>query len=380
MSQIRKSTTFSKTRIACVGGFLGSGKTTAIIEAAQRLIERGLRVGIITNDQGHQLVDTALVRSRGIPAEEIGGGCFCCRFDEFAIHAQRLVKQHRAQVILAEAVGSCTDLAARVYKRLRRYHSEQFMLAPLTVMVDPHRVCEMLGNGSGFVESVRYLFGRQLAEADRVVLTKSDLFDDAAIARLRSDLQHFAGNVAVSVMSAQSGSGVNEWVEQILTGRTEERELELDYDLYGRAEASLGWLNANIDLSSQTEFHPTDVGAALMARVQECCRIAGWAIAHVKIMLVTAEGNDWIALTGSQGPAAWGGNHELPPCREASTIVNARVVADPLQLRLMIEECVQKVVNGSNLKATVRHLESFSPLPPKPPDVFQDSRDSFLEN
>src|SRR5260370_41325563 len=83
MSQIRKSKNFSKARIACVGGFLGSGKTTAVIEAAQRLVERGLRICIITNDQGHQLVDTALVRSRGINAAEIGGGCFCCRFDEF---------------------------------------------------------------------------------------------------------------------------------------------------------------------------------------------------------------------------------------------------------------------------------------------------------
>ncbi|MCJ7549956.1 MAG: cobalamin biosynthesis protein, partial [Anaerolineae bacterium] len=35
-----------------VGGFLGSGKTTAIIGAAKALIAGGKRVGVVTNDQG----------------------------------------------------------------------------------------------------------------------------------------------------------------------------------------------------------------------------------------------------------------------------------------------------------------------------------------
>ena len=45
-------------QIHLVGGFLGSGKTTAIIAAARQLISRGQTVGIITNDQGKFLVDT----------------------------------------------------------------------------------------------------------------------------------------------------------------------------------------------------------------------------------------------------------------------------------------------------------------------------------
>jgi len=33
-----------------IGGFLGSGKTTAIIGAARYLADKGLHVGVITND------------------------------------------------------------------------------------------------------------------------------------------------------------------------------------------------------------------------------------------------------------------------------------------------------------------------------------------
>ena len=64
-----------------IGGFLGAGKTTAVGQLAKRLADQGLRVGLITNDQGRNLVDTAMLRSQGFATEEIPGGCFCCRFN-----------------------------------------------------------------------------------------------------------------------------------------------------------------------------------------------------------------------------------------------------------------------------------------------------------
>ena len=50
-----------KTRYIMVGGFLGAGKTTAILNVAETLRRRGLRVGLITNDQSYGLVDTAML-------------------------------------------------------------------------------------------------------------------------------------------------------------------------------------------------------------------------------------------------------------------------------------------------------------------------------
>jgi G3E family GTPase len=355
------------TRIACIGGFLGSGKTTAIIQAARTLMGRGVRVGIITNDQGHHLVDTALVRGLGFDAEEIGGGCFCCRFPEFAARARQLVEQFQAQVILAEAVGSCTDLSLTVCRRLRQYHSAQFVVAPLTVMVDPNRVREMRRARPPFDDNVRYLFGKQLAEADRVVLTKADLFDAEEIDNLRSEIPQFAGDIPVSVMSAKTGLGVSEWVDLIRSSEAGGRELQMDYDVYGQAEASLGWLNANIDLTSGQQFRSIDLGEALMARIQQACQTSGSAVAHLKIMFVTAEGNDWIALTEGEGRAAWGGNHELPCCPEASMIINARVCAAPDHLQKLIEESVKQVTSERGISAAFCDLESFSPLPPTRP-------------
>ena len=104
-------------RYVMIGGFLGAGKTTAVLRAARTLTDRGLRVGLITNDQSTGLVDTAMLRSHGFAVEEIAGGCFCCRFPSLQEAAGRLDESTRPDVFLAEPVGSCTDLVATVSYR-----------------------------------------------------------------------------------------------------------------------------------------------------------------------------------------------------------------------------------------------------------------------
>ena len=103
-----------------IGGFLGAGKTTAVARLAKHLTEAGQRVGLITNDQGRELVDTAMLRSLGYATEEIPGGCFCCKFSSLTDAAASLTEATRPEVIIAEPVGSCTDLVATVTYPLRR--------------------------------------------------------------------------------------------------------------------------------------------------------------------------------------------------------------------------------------------------------------------
>ena len=50
----------AKARYIMIGGFLGAGKTTAILQLAQKLHGQGTRVGLITNDQSFGLGGDAL--------------------------------------------------------------------------------------------------------------------------------------------------------------------------------------------------------------------------------------------------------------------------------------------------------------------------------
>ena len=74
---------------------------------------------MVTNDQGHALVDTQLCSSEIDDVTEITGGCFCCRYDDLEA-ALVAAEAQGATVAVAEAVGSCTDLIATVLSPLSR--------------------------------------------------------------------------------------------------------------------------------------------------------------------------------------------------------------------------------------------------------------------
>src|SRR5262245_49572270 len=159
-----------------VGGFLGAGKTTALLRLAEHFTSRGQRVGLITNDQSQGLVDTSMVNAKGYPVEEITGGCFCCRFNSLTDAADKLTRDSRPDVFLAEPVGSCTDLRATVQYPLRRLYGRDYRVAPLSVLVDPKRAARVLGleAGRNFSPKVQYVYEKQLEEADLIVINKAD--------------------------------------------------------------------------------------------------------------------------------------------------------------------------------------------------------------
>ncbi len=79
-------------RVILTGGFLGAGKTTALGAIARRLLQKGLTVGLVTNDQAANLVDTAIVKELGVPVAEVAGGCFCCRFSDLVDATEQILE------------------------------------------------------------------------------------------------------------------------------------------------------------------------------------------------------------------------------------------------------------------------------------------------
>src|SRR3984885_1965068 len=126
-----------KLRFILIGGFLGAGKTTTMARLAHHYTKRGQRVGLVTNDQAQDLVDTTSLRAQGFAVEEVAGACFCCRFDELVGKVSLLEEGERPDVVLAEPVGSCTDLVATVGQPLRDLYGQRFEVAPYPVLFKP---------------------------------------------------------------------------------------------------------------------------------------------------------------------------------------------------------------------------------------------------
>src|SRR3712207_2932334 len=212
--------TSDKPRYIMIGGFLGAGKTTAVLKLAEHLTAQGKTVGLITNDQSVNLVDTAMLSSHGFAVEEITGGCFCCKFNSLVEASEKLSAELTPEVFIAEPVGSCTDLKATVDYPLRRIYGDDYSVAPLSVLVDPVRAMRILGleTGKSFSPKVTYIYGKQLEEADLIVVNKIDLLDETRLANLIEALQARFPRAEVIAISAREGTGIEAWLERITTG------------------------------------------------------------------------------------------------------------------------------------------------------------------
>ena len=201
-------------RLIFAGGFLGSGKTTALAALAKKLLAKQLRVGIITNDQSGNLADTVIVRQMladlDVPVEEVVAGCFCCRFDELIDQMEKILA-HNPAVLMGEPVGSCTDFVAAVAHPIKIHYKDAFIFAPFSTVVDPERVRELLleETPTTFPEEVAYLF----------VLNKIDLIDPAEQKRLTAALEEKYPHKRVMAVSARAGTGMQDWLEVLLSER-----------------------------------------------------------------------------------------------------------------------------------------------------------------
>ena len=362
-----------RSRYVMISGFLGAGKTTAILRLAEYLDRKGRRVGLITNDQSVGLVDTTMVATRGFPVEEITGGCFCCRFDSLVDATCRLTEEVAPQVFIAEPVGSCTDLRATVSYPLQRMYGDAFAVAPLSVLIDPIRALRVLGveSGASFSGKVHYLYHKQLEEAAILVINKCDVVEPARIAALRSALEREFPRARIFEVSARTGQGLDEWFDAIVPaiesdGQGAGADLEIDYATYGEGEALLGWLNASARLDGgpfDGNAWLRDLAAGLQARLDE----RGIEIAHLKATLSPDDRGGLAVLNQVRNEHHAEMSHELIGLLTgADLLVNLRAEGDPDLLLAATRGALDDAASAAGIRHHVRHVEHFRPGQPTP--------------
>jgi hypothetical protein len=326
--------------LVLVGGFLGAGKTSLILAASRVLLEQGKRAAVILNDQGDELVDTELADRHGILTGQVTGGCFCCRFSELVEAAERL-REFDPDVIFAEAVGSCTDIAATIIRPLLRDQGRSFQVAPFTVVVDPRARYDD--------PELRFLFDQQIAEADLVVESKSDLGPGA---RERRSL------------SAVTGEGVAEWLDEVLGGELTAgaHPIAVDYERYARAEASLSWLNCRVAAQCTTPLSPAMLVGPFLDRLDAALSAAGVRIIHLKLMDQAVTGYIKAASCGNGQEPSVEGMLDASPARNHEILLNLRAAGDPEVLRRVVEREFAAVP----ARLEWRGMQSFRPAAPKP--------------
>lgn len=355
-------------RYIMLGGFLGAGKTTTLARLAQQFIQKGHIVGVVTNDQAQDLVDTNNLRSQGLTVEEVPGACFCCKFDELIDKTKTLDAATRPDILLAEPVGSCTDLVATVIQPLRDLYQDRFSIAPYAVLFKPSHGLRILKNeSSGFSPKAAYIFRKQLEEADLIVINRKDELEVGKLAELQELLAAQFPTTPHLAISAKTGEGFQELTEFLnQEGRFGQRILEIDYDIYAAGEAELGWLNSSVRATFQ---HPTDIDAfilELVRRLHHQLVEVGAEIAHLKVIAMEDGGSFAVANVVSSDDLPKVSLAAQQQWQECDIVVNARVAIDPEILEKMVQETLQTLAQQQDTTIDWRQTQSFRPGRPTP--------------
>lgn len=355
-------------RFIMIGGFLGAGKTTTIARLAKQFQTEGKRVGIVTNDQATDLVDTNLLRSQGFDVGEVAGSCFCCNFNALTDTFEQLSVDERPDVIIAEPVGSCTDLVATVIRPLQQIYSVPFEIAPYGVIVKPSHGIKILrrdGTG-GFSPQAEYIFRKQLEEADFVILNRIDQLSAETVNELTGLIDSNFPSIPCMRISALTGAGFDAFRDYLdKPGSYGSRTMDVDYDVYAEGEAELGWLNAQVSLRSDSPFELDPFLLKLLEDIRDALQAQGAEIAHLKVIgmhegiysvcnIVCSDSDPTLSIGSG--------------CKTASAdvVVNARVAIDPHALAQIVQDCMVHLSQSHSIQCTVNTIQCFRPGRPVP--------------
>lgn len=359
-----------KTRMLVFSGFLGSGKTTTMVETAKYLKDRGVKVALVTNDLGSNLVDTNYAKMEDFPVEEIPDGCFCHDVDHLTRSIDTLIRGESPDIVFAEPVGSCVDLVKGVYKVIDKEHSDRLELAPFTSVVDPfrYRVIYMDEGKNRFNPPVTYMFKKQLEEADILLLNKVDLLSEDEKKEILSSLrENFPHKKIIEISSIDQGN-YEEWTSAILEGQGSGMiDLDIDWDYVVTAEDTMGWYNKEVHMESLQgkEINFNQVCGSILQKAKDVFASTDHEIAHLKIICTVHDEYCKAALT-SVDKAPYFSQKISKAAVSALLYVNIRALMTPQCLQETMDEILYetaKEYNARLFKQKTQAFDSFAEAP-----------------
>src|SRR5205085_9115539 len=185
--------------VTVVTGFLGSGKTTLIRELLAT--PEGADTAVVINEYGEVGIDNALLRASSDATVLLGNGCLCCAVRTDLQETLRALFADRArgavpsfQRVVIETSGLADPGPVLQTFASDRALAGEFHLQGLVTVVDAP-------GGAGNLDHMPEA-QHQVALADRIVLTKTDLADPATAAALTARLR---GLTAAPLATATRG-------------------------------------------------------------------------------------------------------------------------------------------------------------------------------
>ncbi len=187
--------------VLVIAGFLGSGKTTAIIGLARAARDRGLSVAIVVNEIGEAGIDDKLLKHLDFDVRELLSGCICCSLAGDLLQTlDTLEAGHDVDLVLVEPSGAANP--EQVISALHAYSgpdsSVNIESLFVAVIVDPLRLGELMDILGPLIRS-------QIESADLVIVSKADLASAASVQEAGNVARQFTKDAMVVSASLKQG-------------------------------------------------------------------------------------------------------------------------------------------------------------------------------
>ncbi|MBF3560475.1 cobalamin biosynthesis protein CobW [Burkholderia pseudomallei] len=246
-----------KIPVTIVTGFLGSGKTTLLRHILQHA--GGRRIVVIVNEFGELGIDGEILKGCGVGCDEAGrevdgrlyelaNGCLCCTVQEEFYPVMEQLVERRAHIdhVLIETSGLALPKPLVQAFNWPSIKNGFTVDAVLTVVDAPATARGQFAEHPAAVDAQRRadpnldhesplheLFADQLSSADLVIVNKTDLLDDAALAAVEATIRD---EVPPQVKLVRARRGELDLATLLGLNAASEETIHLRHDHHGSAD------------------------------------------------------------------------------------------------------------------------------------------------